>query len=407
MNKCIWYISKYVAPPSKSGVGGRGYHIMEEMVILGCKSIIITSDSNQLVNVPVLNKTYQHEVSNGIHIIWIRTLKYKVAKSIRRIISWIDFEFKLFFLSKSNLPKPDAIIVSSLSLLTILNGLRLRKRFKCKLVFEIRDIWPLTIVEEGGFSRNNLFVRLLGYIEKLGYEKSDLIIGTMPNLKEHVKNVLGFSKDVACIPMGYNASTIENQSDIPEEYIAQYFPKNKFIVAHAGTIGITNALDIFFECAQIMVAKEDIHFLMIGDGDLKLHYETLYSNLPNLTFAPKVQKIMVQSVLSKCDLLFFSVHNSEVWRYGQSLNKVIDYMFAGKPIVASYSGYPSMINEAQSGTYVPSGDVNALMNEILRYSSVSKEELINIGNCGKEWILKNRNYNKLAINYLDAIWPDR
>lgn len=405
MNKCIWYISKYVAPPTLSGVGGRGYHLMEEMLSLGCKSVIITSDSNQLIIAPVLNKTYQQEISRGIQLIWIRTFKYKIAKSIQRIISWLDFELKLFFLPKSNLPKPDAIIISSLSLITILNGLLLRQKYKCKLVFEIRDIWPLTIVEEGGLSPNNPFVRLLGWIEKLGYRKSDLIVGTMPNLSEHVKNIIGYSKDVVCIPMGYNASSIEDQLDIPEEYIEQYVPKNKFIVAHAGTIGITNALDTFFECAQLMSNRADIHFLMIGDGDLKPSYQSRYAHLPNLTFAPKIKKQMVQSALSKCDLLYFSVLNSEVWHYGQSLNKIIDYMFAGKPVVASYTGYPSMINEANSGTYVPAGDVNALMNEIQRYSSLSQEELITIGNRGKEWILKNRNYSKLAQDYLSAIWP--
>lgn len=67
----------------------------------------------------------------------------------------------------------------------------------------------------------------------------------------------------------------------------------------------------------------------------------------NLIFAPKVQKQMVQSVLARCDLVYFSVHVSTVWRFGQSLNKVIDYMLSGKPIIASYTGYPSMINEAE------------------------------------------------------------
>ncbi len=32
------------------------------------------------------------------------------------------------------------VIVSSLSLLTILNGIRLKARYGCRLVFEIRDI---------------------------------------------------------------------------------------------------------------------------------------------------------------------------------------------------------------------------------------------------------------------------
>ena len=43
------------------------------------------------------------------------------------------------------------------------------------------------------------------------------------------------------------------------------------------------------------------------------------------------------------------LQKSKVWDYGQSMNKIVDYMMAGKPVVASYSGYPSMLNEAGSG----------------------------------------------------------
>jgi len=404
MKKCVWYISKYIAPPSKSGVGSRGYHLMEEMSSLDVESIIITSDSNHLIEIPKQKKTYSSELTNNVKVIWIKTFKYKIAKSFKRIISWIDFEIKLLFLNKKKLPKPDAIIVSSLSLLTIFNGYLLKKKYKCKLIFEIRDIWPLTIVEEGDYSNKNLFVKFLGIIEKFGYKKSDLVVGTMPNLSEHVKNVLGYEKETACIPMGYNESSIQSQKDISDEYIKQNFPKDKFIVAHAGTIGISNALDTFFECAKNMSNYQNIHFLMIGDGALKSYYQNKYSDLKNLTFAPKIQKQEVQSALSKCNLLYFSVHKSKVWQYGQSLNKIIDYMFAGKPIVASYSGFPSMINEANSGSYVPANDVEALKNEIIRYSNMTDDELDTIGKRGREWIIENRHYKTLAKNYLNAIF---
>jgi len=403
MLKCIWYISKYIAPPSKSGVGSRGFHLMEEMTSLNIETLIITSDSNHLIEIPKLKKTYSSQITNNIKIIWVKTYKYKIAKSFKRIISWLDFELKLFFLNKKHFPKPDAIIVSSLSLLTILNGYILKRKYDCKLIFEIRDIWPLTIVEEGGYSSSNLFVKFLSIIEKFGYKKADLIVGTMPNLEEHVQNILGYPKKTICIPMGYNESSIQSQQEVSQEYIEQNLPQNKFIVAHAGTIGITNALDTFFECAEMLLDQPNIHFLMIGDGALKSFYQEKYGKLKNLSFAPKVPKQEVQSVLSHCDLLFFSVHKSKVWQFGQSLNKIIDYMFAGKPIVASYSGFPSMINEANSGSYVPANDVVALKNEILRYSTMPKEELTAIGNSGRDWILKNRHYKVLAKNYLNEI----
>lgn len=404
MNKCVWYISKYVATPSSSNFGGRGYFLMKEIARLGYTSIIITSDSNHLNEVPLLKKRYQYQKYGNFQIIWIKTIKYRGAKSFRRILSWLDFEIKLFLMRKKNLPKPDAIIISSLSLLTILNGLILRSLYHCRLIFEIRDIWPLTLIEEGGFKKNNPFIKFLSWIEKIGYKYTDIIVGTMPNLKEHVKNVLGYEKKVSCIPMGVDLSSIDNQLQISEKYINKYIPKNKFIVAYAGTVGITNALDTFFECAKIMQDKTDIHFLLVGKGDLLSSYQKNYSNLKNLTFAPKVPKQMVQSILTKCDLLYLSANNSKIWDYGQSLNKVIDYMVVGKPIIASYNGYPSMINEACCGTFIAAKNINALKDEIIRYYKMPKEELNQIGQRGREWILNNRNYSKLAQEYISIIF---
>lgn len=404
MEKCVWYISKYVSPPSKSGVGSRGFHIIEEMKFQGVETLIITSDSNHLIEPPKLTKRYYQENNNGINILWIKTYKFNIAKSFKRMISWLDFEFKLFLLNKKKLPKPDAIIVSSLSLFTIVNGFLLKKKYKCKLIFEIRDIWPLTIVEEGGYSEKNVLVKCLAFLEKWGYKKADLIVGTMPNLGQHVENVLGYTKKTVCIPMGYNESSVRSQQAIPQEYIENNFPKDKFIVAHAGTIGITNALDTFFECAESMVDFPNVHFLMIGDGALKNYYQEKYATLTNLTFAPKVSKYEVQSVLSHCNLLFFSVHKSKVWEYGQSLNKIIDYMFSGKPVVASYTGYQSMINEAECGIFVPANDVQALKKEIVRFSEMPEAMLTQMGINGHQWIIKNRHYKVLATNYLKEIF---
>lgn len=407
MGKCIWYVSKYVAPPGKGSAGGRGYLLMKEFARLGYRAVMVTSDSNQLAVVPDLKKPWLREEVEGVELWWVRTLKYKVAKSMRRILSWIDFEWRLLWMPKDRLPKPDVIVASSLSPLTVLNGFLWRRRYGCRLVFEIRDIWPLTITEEGGFSPHNPFVVGLAWIERLGYRHADAIVGTMPNLGEHVANILGYSKPVECIPMGIDSTMLADAVDVPHEYAVRYLPQGKFVVVHAGTIGITNALDTFLDCAESLTGNPEIHFLVVGDGDLRDRYIARYGHLPNLTFAPKVPKNMVQAVLSKCDLLYFSVHVSAVWRFGQSLNKVIDYMLAGKPVVASYTGYPSMINEAGCGTYVPAGDLSALRAEILRYSELSASERSAIGARGRDWILSHRNYEVLAQRYLDILFPGR
>ncbi|MGY2409956.1 glycosyltransferase family 4 protein [Pseudomonas pergaminensis] len=406
MKKTIWYITKYFSPKTATSPGGRGWFLVEEMNKSGCETVVITSDSNNLVDVPELSRRVTEQTVSGVKIIWLKTLKYSVAKSATRILSWFHFEWNLFFLNKKALPRPDVIVVSSLSLLTIINGLLLKRKYKCRLVFEVRDIWPLTIVEEGGFSSGNLFVKALSVIEKLAYKRSDLIVGTMPNLSEHVRAETGLSRPVFCIPMGVSEDHLGQVKELPEDYVKQYFSVAKFRVVHAGTIGITNALEVFFEAAALMQDYADIEFLMIGDGALKAHYQEKYGHLANLTFAPKISRDMVQSALAKSDLLYFSVYASKVWHYGQSLNKVIDYMLAGKPVIASYSGYPSMINEAECGVYVPAGDVEALVLGILDMKFKSAEEREEMGARGKKWLLDNRNYPKLAQDYMSLLFKE-
>lgn len=403
MSISIWYVSKYVAPPGSGTAGGRGYLLMKELAAMGHKVAIITSDSNQLADPPHFDVGYLIQDVDGMQLCWVRTMKYSEAKSLRRILSWLHFEWRLLWLPKHKLPKPDVVVVSSLSLLTVLNGLWWRVRYKCRLVFEVRDIWPLTITEEGGFKPSNPFVWGLGLIERLGYKYADAIVGTMPNLGEHVHQVLGYPKSVQCIPMGVDAAVFASPEALPPDYEDTYLPKGKFVVAHVGSIGITNALDTFLQCAQAMQDQPNIHFLVVGDGGLRETYQQQYAHLNNLSFGPRVPKGMVQSVLAKCDLLYFSVHVSKVWLYGQSLNKVIDYMMAGKPVVASYTGYPSMINEADCGTYVPAGDVPALKQEVKRYADLPEEERLKIGGRGKAWLLESRSYPNLARQYLDIM----
>jgi glycosyltransferase involved in cell wall biosynthesis len=316
----------------------------------------------------------------------------------------LHFELNLFLFSKKSLPRPDVIVVSSLSILTILNGLYLKQKYKCRFVLEIRDIWPLTLVEEGGFSECNPFVLLLSFLEKLGYRQADLIIGTMPNLEQHVREVSASTSDVVCVPMGVSESQFNQKSWLDQAYKDKYLSSSKFKVVHAGTVGITNALETFFEAANLLRSNQSVEFVLVGDGALLKHFKSLYGGLPNLVFAPKVPRQTVQAVLSECDVVYFSAYPSKVWTYGQSLNKIIDYMLSGKPVIGSYGGYPSMINEANCGVFVPPGDPRALADEVVKFSKMSRQQLTEIGNRGRSWLLVNRNYKSLSADFAEAIF---
>jgi glycosyltransferase involved in cell wall biosynthesis len=85
------------------------------------------------------------------------------------------------------------------------------------------------------------------------------------------------------------------------------------------------------------------------------------------------------------------------------MNKVVEYMLAAKPIIATYSGYPSMINEADCGAFVSTKNSDELKKIFIDYANLSKKRLEQIGNNGRKWIFENRTYSKLAIEYLNQI----
>jgi glycosyltransferase involved in cell wall biosynthesis len=399
----IWFISKYASHPSYAKVPSRLFYLAKEAKKLGNDVRLITSDANHFTSIPETGKLFNYECQEGVDIIWIKTKKYKKTASVDRILSWLDFEWKLFNMPLKKVGKPDVVIISSLSIFTILYGYFLKKKFNSFLVFEIRDIWPLSLIEVGGFSKWHPLSIIIGFIEKFGYRNSDLIVGTMPNLKQHVINRGISNKPVFCSPLGFDPKNYKVEDIFFNKPFQNLVPENKIVIGYAGSMGISNGMEIFIEAIRSMNMFQNIHFLLVGSGDLKEKYQKkLYENT-NVSFLPRIEQNQVKYFLSTCDLLYLSTKDSKVWDFGQSMNKVVEYMLAAKPIIASYNGFPSMINEANCGVFVSTQNSEELRDVFLEYSKLSKNELRQIGENGRKWIFENRPYSKLASEYFKKI----
>lgn len=396
----IWYISKY-ASPQKYFFGTRHFYFAEEWVKMSNEVYVFTSNSSHLTNrLPVFKGNYFFEEINKVKTYWLNTFKLEKGStsSLKRILSWFHFEWQLFFLNKKNIQKPDVIIVSSLSLLTVINGYIFSRKYNSKFVFEVRDIWPLSLVELSGFSRLNPFIKFLSWIEKFGYQKANIIVGTMPNLVEHVENIIGKTNKCFTIPQGYSPDFYNNQESLDQSYIDEFIPKNEFIVAYTGTINSNNPIDVLIDAARIL-KDESIFFLIVGDGNRRDKLIESSKDLSKVIFATSIPKSKVNYLLKLTSVCFDSF-SSDLAKYGLSRNKWIDYMYAGKPIICSYSGYRSMINESESGSFTEYNNSELLADEILRYFKMDLFELNEKGQRAHEYIVKNRSFELLAKNYI-------
>ena len=399
----IWYISKY-ASPSKYFFGTRHFYLAEEWVNTGNYVTVFTSNSSHLTDkLPKFKESVFIEFINGVRAVWLNTFKSKKSIGITRILSWLHFDLRLLTVKKNDFPKPDVIIVSSLSLTTVLPAWILARRYKAKFIFEVRDIWPLSILVLGGYSKYNPFIIYLTWLEKFGYKNADLIVGTIPNLIQHVREICKVNTKCICIPQGVSLRFYEQeQVEINKEYLNNYIPKNKFIICYAGTINANNPLDNLIDAAKILSLNDKIHFIILGNGDRKDFFQEITTGFKNISFPPVIPKNQMNSFLQNVDLCYDSC-NSELTKFGLSRNKWIDYMYASKPIICSYDGFQSMINEANCGSFVKFNDVEKLAKAIQMYSKLNKSELTIMGERAKKFVTENRRFDYLAAKYLYEI----
>lgn len=401
--KRVWLIWKYCRLPGDGVYPARGFSILREMARRGYDCTIITARHDWSLSKQSSLPSREVKMVDGVRVVTLSVLNYQRAKSLKRILGWLHFEARVLAMRISDLPRPDVVIASSLSLLSVLSGLVFKRRFGSQLVFEVRDIWPLILTENGGFKKRNPLVRALGLIEWLGYKYADRIVATMPNVGGHVHKVLGYRREVACIPMGLPEEMVSDGVAEFPQHLEAVFPKAKFVLTHAGSVGTDNALETLLDAARLLKGDQRIAFFIIGKGDHVESYKRECANLPQVVFADPVANKYVQPILQRSSALYFASHPTEVLEYGQSLNKLIDYMYSGRPVLGSYSGFPSMIDEAGCGEFVPAGDSQALVRAMQRWMQRPTNELDAIGARGRQWLLKNRTYDRLANAYIELI----
>lgn len=399
--KNLWIINQYIGTPLLGVDGHRHYYFAQKFKEKGLNVSLITSSFSHVPSKDFkLEKNYDiYEEPYG-NLGVIQTPKYRSARGIGRIWSMVVFMLKLFFFPFDKLPKPDIVIVSSISLLPILNGFLLRKKYGCKLILEIRDIWPLTLIELGGFSKNNPLVMFLAYVEKIGYRHYNFITSLLPRTIDHVEAILGKRmNNFAHIPNGIFIEEKKNGKPL-NELTRNLIPKDKFIIGYAGSLGVANAMESIIK-AFGSIEDKDIFLCIVGDGYLKSELIKLANNNSNIIFFDPIPKSEIESLLKHFDVLYLSWQETSLYRFGVSANKIFDYMFAAKALLMSGEIAENIVSNADCGLTTPPNDIEAIKKAILELRCKSKPDLLSMGNRGKEYVLQHNTIDGLCDKYIE------
>jgi glycosyltransferase involved in cell wall biosynthesis len=404
MKKKIWIINQYATSPDL-GAGGRYYYLAKELSANGYEVLLVTASSTHISRVPNdINNVYTRRVVNKIELIYIKTFRYNHSSSKKRIINWLVFAWRVSRLFKFVNTKPDVVIISSPSLISFIGANSLAKRFKSKLIFDVRDLWPMALVEIAGFSNNNLLIKLMQLIENSAYKKSDIVLSSIPYAFEHMV-AHGMDRDkFHYLPNGFDKEELINKERLKNS-VRDIIPMGKFVVGYIGSLGEVNAIKFLLEAAQLSKHDKSIVFIITGKGSElnNLKMEVKNKKLYNVVFIDQIPKKQVQSMIELFDICYIGWLNKPGYRFGVSPQKIPEYFFSGKPIIHSFSGRGCAIRDAKAGVSIEAENPLEIYNSILILKNMPLLKRKDLGENGRKYSLKHYDYQKIVKKLISVL----
>jgi glycosyltransferase involved in cell wall biosynthesis len=401
------FINQYASTPEE-GYGGRYYYIAKALKDRGEKVLLVTSANHHLLrSKPKFKGLWRFVCYDGLEVLWLKTFPYSKANSPIRVLNWFIFSIYLPFLFVLK-GKASQIHYSSPALVGFFGAWILSKFIRAKVIFDVRDVWPETLVEVGGLSKRNLFIRFLYSMESFCYRKATFVSSNLANLDVRLRELGIPTEKFFWIPNGIKIGDVEYSLMHSEASLPSGL-RGKKIIGYTGTLGEANALSTMLEAARVLRDDTRYAFLIIGNGKEKSDLLSYCNdhNMENVFFMDAVPKKDIYKLQSLMDILCVGAKPSVLYRYGVSPNKLYEYMYSGVPVIY-YIDTPSYhpVHDAGCGKEIASCDVLGFVEAIHELASLSQSARNELASRAKDYIIENHTYEALALRLVKRVEGD-
>lgn len=401
----VWIINQYSSTP-ETGMGGRHHYLSRELAQRGHDVSLIAAHWHHLLGegaetAPAI------EMRDGYRFVRVPVPRYAHAHDKRRILNWILFGRRLRHLPERLGEVPDTILYSSPSLLGFLGAHRLARKTGARLVFEVRDIWPLSLQEVGGKSPHHPLIAWMQRVEDRAYAVSDAVVSNLPNAVDHMVTRGMDRAKFTWVPNGFSREEVETPEQLEPETV-NALPADKFLIGYTGTIGAANALETMVGAAEYLKDRTDIAFVIVGKGRERdrIAADIARRGLQNIHLIGAIPKRQVQSMLARFDACYIGLTHDPLFRFGVSPNKLFDYLISGKPILYGIdSGRYCPVEELKAGLQISPEDPQALADAVLTLNALPKEDRDAMGARGRQAALEHHEYGALAAKLEQVLFP--
>jgi glycosyltransferase involved in cell wall biosynthesis len=274
------------------------------------------------------------------------------------------------------LPRPDVIVAETDPPLLGALAAVLKRRWGCRLVYNVRDLYP-DIAEVTGGVRSPFLLELLRRGNDYAYERADLVVTLGHDMARRIIDKGVPPDKVVVVPDWVDCGRIRPLDSNP---LRRSFG-DKFVVMYSGNIGLSQQLEAVLEAANGLRDDDRILFAIIGEGARKnwLQERAHAMGLTNVIFEPYQPLEKLGESLSAADLHLIPLAPGAAGCLVPS--KIYGILAAGRPFIAMMeenAEVAQIAREAAVGFVVRPGNVEALIGAI-REAVNSPEHLRQMG----------------------------
>jgi glycosyltransferase involved in cell wall biosynthesis len=395
----IWIVNHYADPPD--GLATRSFDIARRMVEKGHPTTIFVCAFSHYHLSPLRKlgwRLWRKENIDGVLFVWIAGNSYR-GNDWRRMLNMMVFSVLAFFAGLVRRERPDIVIGVSVHPLAALTGYFLARIKRARFFFEVTDLWPQTLIDFGRLRPDGRAARAMRALERYLFRKAERIVMLWRHTDAYVESQGVSAAKILWVPHGVEMGRYEELT--PYEGA----PARPFRIMFLGGFVAANSIESILDAADVLQkrGRQDIKFLMVGAGQEReaLIERARSMKLTNMEFRQSVPKREVGRTMGEADAFIYGLRDLPLYRFGISLNKLTDYLAAGRPIVFFGRSTYDPVHDAQAGVSVPPGDPEVLADAIERLVALTPGERMEMGERGRRYLLEHHNIPGLASRLLE------
>ncbi len=241
-----------------------------------------------------------------------------------------------------------------------------------------------------GFFRRGVILEALKLMERWVLNRAAALSTITKAMQERVIGKGLDSNRVMIFPNWVDTETMRPISG-PTAFRREHKLEGKFVVLYAGNIGIHQGLDMLLEAARVLQERDDIVFVVAGDGNYRQLFAERLAAQPDLhvRLLPLQPKERWAEMLSSADvgLVMETRHMANL----SMPSKILNQMSCGRPLVAvtaPETALAQILKETGAGVVVSPGSAKSLALTLADLAS-APAKCLGMGSAAREYVVRD------------------